>query len=138
MLDQITMILGGRVAEELIYGKDNITTGASNDIEKVSALARAPHFENNDGVVNMKFNGDSWYNARFASGDEVQKAVEGDAWILVAQSSNIDAYQQLEPDYVHSRGNLLMVLDLEGSDDAFVMFRSASDYVRNYLFCRRN
>ena len=40
LLDQITMILGGRVAEELIYGKDNITTGASNDLEKVSALAR--------------------------------------------------------------------------------------------------
>ena len=41
LLDRITMILGGRVAEELIYGKDNITTGASNDLEKVSALARS-------------------------------------------------------------------------------------------------
>jgi cell division protease FtsH len=41
LLDKITMILGGRVAEELIYGKDNITTGASNDLEKVSALARS-------------------------------------------------------------------------------------------------
>ena len=37
----IKMILGGRIAEELIYGKDNITTGASNDLEKVSALARS-------------------------------------------------------------------------------------------------
>ncbi|MCQ2738886.1 MAG: ATP-dependent zinc metalloprotease FtsH [bacterium] len=41
LLDKITMILGGRVAEELIYGKDNITTGASNDLEKVSAIARS-------------------------------------------------------------------------------------------------
>ncbi len=41
LLDRITMILGGRVAEELIYGKDNVTTGASNDLEKVSALARS-------------------------------------------------------------------------------------------------
>ena len=40
LLDQITMILGGRVAEELMYGLDNITTGASNDLEKVSTLAR--------------------------------------------------------------------------------------------------
>ncbi len=40
LLDRITMILGGRVAEELIYGKDFITTGAQNDLEKVSALAR--------------------------------------------------------------------------------------------------
>ena len=41
LLDRIKMILGGRIAEELIYGKDNITTGASNDLEKVSALARS-------------------------------------------------------------------------------------------------
>ena len=40
LLDRITMILGGRVAEELIYGPDSITTGAQNDLEKVSALAR--------------------------------------------------------------------------------------------------
>lgn len=40
LLDRITMTLGGRVAEELIYGGDAITTGASNDLEKVTALAR--------------------------------------------------------------------------------------------------
>lgn len=40
LLDRITMTLGGRVAEELIYGPESITTGASNDLEKVTALAR--------------------------------------------------------------------------------------------------
>ena len=40
LLDRITMTLGGRVAEELTYGKQSITTGASNDLEKVTALAR--------------------------------------------------------------------------------------------------
>ncbi len=40
LLDRITMTLGGRVAEELIYGSDSVTTGASNDLEKVSSLAR--------------------------------------------------------------------------------------------------
>lgn len=40
LLDRITMTLGGRVAEELTYGPDSITTGASNDLEKVTALAR--------------------------------------------------------------------------------------------------
>ena len=33
LLDRITMTLGGRVAEELIYGADSVTTGASNDLE---------------------------------------------------------------------------------------------------------
>lgn len=40
LLDRITMTLGGRVAEELTYGKEAITTGASNDLEKVTAMAR--------------------------------------------------------------------------------------------------
>lgn len=40
LLDRITMTLGGRVAEELVYGPESITTGASNDLEKVTALAR--------------------------------------------------------------------------------------------------
>jgi len=40
LLDRITMILGGRVAEEIIYGEDFITTGAQNDLEKVSDIAR--------------------------------------------------------------------------------------------------
>jgi len=40
LLDRITMTLGGRMAEELVYGPESITTGASNDLEKVTALAR--------------------------------------------------------------------------------------------------
>ena len=40
LLDKITMLLGGRVAEEIIYGPESITTGAQNDLEKVSNLAR--------------------------------------------------------------------------------------------------
>ncbi len=40
LLDMITMTLGGRVAEEIVYGKESITTGASNDLEKVTSMAR--------------------------------------------------------------------------------------------------
>ena len=40
LLDRITMTLGGRVAEEIVYGAESVTTGASNDLEKVSELAR--------------------------------------------------------------------------------------------------
>ncbi|UFX83459.1 ATP-dependent zinc metalloprotease FtsH [Candidatus Absconditicoccus praedator] len=38
-LDQLVTLLGGRVAEELIFGKEEITTGASNDFEKVTQIA---------------------------------------------------------------------------------------------------
>tara|TARA_B100001094_G_scaffold69099_1_gene65502 strand:+ start:7736 stop:9604 length:1869 start_codon:yes stop_codon:yes gene_type:complete len=37
---QLSVALGGRVAEELIYGEDEITTGASGDLQSVRDLAR--------------------------------------------------------------------------------------------------
>jgi cell division protease FtsH len=36
---QIASLFGGRIAEELVYGKDSVTTGASNDIERATELA---------------------------------------------------------------------------------------------------
>ena len=41
ILSQICTLFGGRVAEEMINGVDGITTGAANDIERASQLARS-------------------------------------------------------------------------------------------------
>tara|TARA_B000000460_G_scaffold42959_1_gene26709 strand:+ start:891 stop:2792 length:1902 start_codon:yes stop_codon:yes gene_type:complete len=40
ILDRISGLYGGRIAEELVYGEKGITTGASNDIERATELAR--------------------------------------------------------------------------------------------------
>lgn len=37
---QISSLFGGRLAEEIIFGHDNVTTGASNDIERATEIAR--------------------------------------------------------------------------------------------------
>jgi cell division protease FtsH len=37
---QISSLFGGRIAEELIFGAENVTTGASNDIQRTTDLAR--------------------------------------------------------------------------------------------------
>ena len=37
---QISSLFGGRVAEEMIFGGDKVTTGASNDIERATEIAR--------------------------------------------------------------------------------------------------
>lgn len=44
--DVLARMLGGRVAEELVYGPDRVTTGAGNDLQKAAELAR-------DMVVNQ-------------------------------------------------------------------------------------
>lgn len=39
MSDRICMTLGGRVSEEIFFGLENITTGASDDLNKITKMA---------------------------------------------------------------------------------------------------
>jgi len=41
MTSRIAILFGGRVAEELIFGKEKVTSGASSDISQATKLARA-------------------------------------------------------------------------------------------------
>ena len=38
--NQMAVALGGRLAEEIIYGEEEVTTGASNDLQQVTRVAR--------------------------------------------------------------------------------------------------
>jgi len=38
---QLSSLFGGRIAEQLIFGTDAVTTGASNDIERATSIARS-------------------------------------------------------------------------------------------------
>ena len=40
LLAKIAVSLGGRAAEEIVYGKDNVSTGASQDLKNVTDMAR--------------------------------------------------------------------------------------------------
>ena len=49
--NQLVVALGGRVAEEIIFGERNVTTGATMDLERVQMIARKM-------VTNFGFSGD--------------------------------------------------------------------------------
>jgi cell division protease FtsH len=40
LMSQMKSLFGGRIAEELVFGRDYVTTGASNDIERATDIAR--------------------------------------------------------------------------------------------------
>src|SRR6201992_2719166 len=41
LIAMLAMSMGGRVAEELVFGKDKVTSGAAGDIQQVTKIARA-------------------------------------------------------------------------------------------------
>jgi cell division protease FtsH len=54
---KIAMAMGGKVAEELIFGKENVTSGATSDIQQVSRIARAmvTQFGFSDALGNVDY-----------------------------------------------------------------------------------
>jgi cell division protease FtsH len=55
---RIAMLFGGRMAEELVFGKENITTGASSDIQQATNLARrmVTEFGMSDKLGRVRYN----------------------------------------------------------------------------------
>ena len=56
---KLAMMFGGRVAEELIFGKENITTGAGNDIQQATNMARRmiTEFGFSDKLGSLRYSG---------------------------------------------------------------------------------
>ena len=55
-MDRMTMALGGRVAEQIIFGR--VTTGAQNDLERITKMAYAmvTDYGMSDRIGNVSFN----------------------------------------------------------------------------------
>ena len=65
-LARLDVCMGGKIAEEIIYGKENTTSGCGSDLQSATATARAMitqyGMSDSVGPVNLSDNWDSWSN----------------------------------------------------------------------------
>ncbi|GLI69863.1 hypothetical protein VaNZ11_014580 [Volvox africanus] len=83
MLARLDVAMGGRVAEELIFGPDDVTTGASSDLRMATSLARAmvTKYGMSERLGQVALDYDDSHSmsseTRAAVEDEVRKLVQG-------------------------------------------------------------
>jgi len=127
---QICTLYGGRIAEELIFGKDKVTTGASNDIERATEIAKnmvtkwglsekmgPMSYSDEDGEV---FLGHSVTQHKTMS-DDTAKDIDSEVRSLINKSYQTATKMIKENiDKLHSMSEALMIyetIDKEQIDD---------------------
>jgi cell division protease FtsH len=114
--NQMAVALGGRVAEEIIFGEEEVTTGASNDLQQVARVARqmVTRFGMSDrlGPVALgRQNGNVFLGRDIASdrdfSDETAAAIDEEVRNLVEQ-----AYRRAKDVLVNNRQILDKLADM--------------------------
>jgi cell division protease FtsH len=143
----ISSLYGGRLAEEIIYGSERVTTGASNDIERATELARkmvtqwgmserlGPMlYAEEDGEV---FLGRSMAKAKHMS-DDTARIIDTEIKQII--NRNYDRSKQLlmeNMDVLHAMKDALMkyeTIDAQQIDDLMLRreVRLPADYERDH------
>lgn len=93
--DVLARMLGGRIAEEVMYGADRVTTGAGNDLQKAAELAREmvvnqgmgqklrdQVFHIEDGMMMDRLVHERQYS------DDTAKIIDGEVESLITEAAN--------------------------------------------------
>jgi cell division protease FtsH len=93
--DILARMLGGRIAEEIVYGPDRVTTGAGNDLQKAAELAREmiinqgmgkklrnQVFHIEDGMMMDRLVHERQYS------DETAKVIDDEVEALISEAAN--------------------------------------------------
>lgn len=115
MLQNITVILGGRVAEEIVF--DDITTGASSDIKKATQIAKDMvtkyGFSDSIGMINYDngdevFIGRDWGQTRSYSEDVARKIDDEVKLIIDKCYKRAKEIINENSDVLHNAANFLL------------------------------
>ncbi len=87
---KIAMAMGGKVAEELIFGPENVTSGASSDIQQATRIARAmvTQFGMSDELGNIEYVTEQQsylgpQGSQFVAGPDARKQIDAEVRRLV-------------------------------------------------------
>lgn len=126
LLDELCATLGGRVAEQITFGK--ISTGALNDLEKVTkqAYAMVQYYGMSDKIGNLSFydsTGQSEYSFGKPYGSEMEKLIDTEAQEIIRKSYQraYDILTQNQEGFVRL-AELLLEREVIFSDDLEKIF----------------
>lgn len=80
--NQIAVALGGRVAEEIVFGYDQITTGASSDIQLVQNIAR--HMVTHYGL-SQSLGAIAWHDGNSSYSESIQSEIDHEVKSIVTR-----------------------------------------------------
>jgi cell division protease FtsH len=88
MLDEICIFLGGRVAESIAF--DDISTGASNDIERATDMARAmvTKFGMSDNLGPVKYGTDFDYSRKDGLSNRISSEIDAEIQRLIGSAQD--------------------------------------------------
>jgi cell division protease FtsH len=121
----IATLFGGRIAEELIFGRDAVTTGASNDIERATDLARSmvTKWGLSDRLGPLTYSEES--GEVFLGRQVTQTKQVSD---VTAHAIDEEVRRVIETNYNRARGILEQHLDkLHAMADALVKYETIDD-----------
>ncbi|KAH9901349.1 ATP-dependent metallopeptidase Hfl [Cubamyces lactineus] len=105
-LAEIDVCMGGRVAEELVYGPENVTSGASSDLQHATRTARAMvknwGYSHKIGPVYLSDREDAISPKKK---DEIEDEVRS---LLIAGESRVTALLKAKADELHRLANALV------------------------------
>ena len=138
----ISSLYGGRIAEEIIFGKDCVSTGASNDIERATDISRkmVTQWGLSEKLGPMKFADEQgeMFTQQASMSDDTAKLIDDEIRYLV-ESNYKRAHQLLSDnmDVLHSMKDALMkyeTIDAKQIDDlmARVEVRPPADWGEGY------
>jgi cell division protease FtsH len=126
MYADIAVGLAGRAAEELIFGYDKVTSGASSDIEMVTKLARAMVMEwgISDKVGTIKYTNDNEYGKKqhYVS-EEMSRIIDSEVKLIIDGSmQKVKDMLTQNVDKLHAIARALLELEtLTGAEIQDVM-----------------